>query len=76
MVLADCILDANTALDALAIYKDKPPDWSKPETRFDLAQCWKFYRGKIPARGAELIDRAEQMIRRTRHGFRGEKISF
>jgi hypothetical protein len=37
MVLADCILDANAAMDALAIYKDKPPDWSKPETRFDNA---------------------------------------
>lgn len=37
MVLADCVLDANTAMDALAVYKDKPPDWSKPETRFDVA---------------------------------------
>jgi hypothetical protein len=37
LVLADCILDANAAMDALAIYKDKPPDWSKAETRFDIA---------------------------------------
>ncbi len=37
VVLADCILSANMALDALAAYKDKPPDWSKSETRFDVA---------------------------------------
>lgn len=26
-VLADCILDANAAMDALIIYRDQPPDW-------------------------------------------------
>jgi hypothetical protein len=35
-VLADCILAATTALEPLAAYKDKA-DWSKSETRFDVA---------------------------------------
>jgi hypothetical protein len=37
VLLADCVLDANSAMDALGSYKDKPPDWTKPETRFDVA---------------------------------------
>ena len=36
MVLADCVLDANAAMDALAVY-DGAPDWSKSETRFGVA---------------------------------------
>jgi hypothetical protein len=33
-VLADCVLDANTAMEALG---DAPPDWTKPETAGDVA---------------------------------------
>lgn len=36
-LLPDCILDANAAMDDLFRFKDTPPDWSKPETRFDIA---------------------------------------
>ncbi len=29
-VLADCVLDANDAMEALLVYRDEPPDWDKP----------------------------------------------
>jgi len=32
VVLADCIRDSNTAMDALMVYNDRELDWSKPET--------------------------------------------
>jgi hypothetical protein len=47
VVLADCILDANAALEAFAAYKDKPPDWSKTETRFDVAAKATIYRYEL-----------------------------
>jgi len=28
-VLADCVLDANDAMDAFSVYRDDPPDWDK-----------------------------------------------
>jgi hypothetical protein len=31
-VLADCVLDANAAMDALFAYRDDPPDWDRPAT--------------------------------------------
>jgi len=37
MVLADCIRDANTAMDALMNYNDRALDWSKAETRDGVA---------------------------------------
>jgi len=36
-VLADCVRDANAAMDALMVYNDRALDWTKPETRTDLA---------------------------------------
>jgi hypothetical protein len=36
-VLADCIADANAAMDEFFIYHDAAPDWSKDETRRDVA---------------------------------------
>ncbi len=36
-VLADCVLDANTAMKALRTVADAPPDWDKPETAADIA---------------------------------------
>jgi hypothetical protein len=47
VVLPDCILTANNALDALATYKDKPPDWSKSETRFDVAAKATIYQHEL-----------------------------
>jgi hypothetical protein len=37
MVLADCVLDANAAMDALAVYDNPALDWGKSETRFGVA---------------------------------------
>ena len=36
-VLADCIRDANTALDALMVYNKPGLDWSKPDTASGIA---------------------------------------
>jgi hypothetical protein len=36
-VLADCIRDANTAMDALMVYNDRALDWTKVETRDGVA---------------------------------------
>jgi hypothetical protein len=37
VVLADCVRDANAAMDALMVYNDRALDWSKSETLTDLA---------------------------------------
>ena len=36
-VLADCVRDANAAMDALMVYNDRALDWTKSETRFGIA---------------------------------------
>jgi hypothetical protein len=35
-VLADCLLDADAAIEALAFYRDHSPDWDKAETAADI----------------------------------------
>ena len=35
-VLADCVLDANAAMDAFQIYRDTPPDWNNAATLADI----------------------------------------
>jgi len=42
-VLADCVRDANAAMDALMVYDDRAPDWSKSETRFGIASKASIY---------------------------------
>lgn len=37
VVLADCVRDANQAMDAFMGYNKRELDWSAPETRFDIA---------------------------------------
>jgi hypothetical protein len=37
VVLADCVRDANTAMDALMVYNDRALDWTKAETRDGVA---------------------------------------
>jgi len=44
IVLADCVLDANAAMDDFSYYKDHPPDWTSSETRFDIAGKSAAYR--------------------------------
>ena len=36
-VLADCVLDANVAMDALYVYRDHAPDWDDPAAAPDIA---------------------------------------
>ncbi|MDR3450205.1 MAG: hypothetical protein P4M15_10755, partial [Alphaproteobacteria bacterium] len=36
-VLADCVRDANTAMDALMVYNDRALDWTKADTRDAVA---------------------------------------
>ncbi len=36
-ILADCVLDANRAMDALFIFNDRTLDWAKPEIPYDIA---------------------------------------
>ena len=42
-VLADCVRDANTAMDALMVYNDRALDWTKAETRFGIASKASIY---------------------------------
>ena len=37
-LLADCVLDANAAMEALLVYQDAPPDWDRPAAVTDFAQ--------------------------------------
>ncbi len=43
VVLADCVRDANTIMDALMIYNDRALDWTKSETRFGIANKSSIY---------------------------------
>jgi hypothetical protein len=42
-VLADCVRDANAAMDALMVYDDRALDWTKSETRFGIANKASIY---------------------------------
>jgi len=42
-VLADCVYDANAAMDALMGYNDRELDWSKPEIGRDVASAATSY---------------------------------
>ncbi len=46
-VLADCVLDAHAALEALSLYRDKVPDWDDPAILSDIG-------AKANAYGAEV----------------------
>jgi hypothetical protein len=52
-VLADCIRDANTAMDALMVYNDRALDWTKAETRNGVASKASSY--------AAILDRCDGM---------------
>jgi hypothetical protein len=43
VVLADCVRDSNAVADALMIYNDRNLDWTKPETRFGIANKASIY---------------------------------
>ncbi|HEY4982413.1 MAG TPA: hypothetical protein VII24_10885 [Pseudolabrys sp.] len=43
VVLADCVRDATTIMDALMVYNDRALDFAKPETRFGIANKASIY---------------------------------
>jgi hypothetical protein len=43
VVLADCVRDANTAMDALMVYNDRALDWSKTDTGTAIASASSLY---------------------------------
>jgi hypothetical protein len=43
VVLADCVRDANTMMDALMVYNNRTLDWTKSETRFGIANKASIY---------------------------------
>lgn len=43
VVLADCVRDANAAMDALMVYNDRALDWSKSQTRNGIASTAAIY---------------------------------
>lgn len=43
VVLADCVRDANAAMDALMVYNDRALDWTKSDTRSDIASKASLY---------------------------------
>jgi len=43
VVLADCVRDANGAMDALMVYNDRAFDFAKDETRYDIAAKASIY---------------------------------
>lgn len=55
VVLADCVRDANEAMDALMIYNDRTLDLAKPETATDVADKAKHY-GETLARCDSIAD--------------------
>jgi hypothetical protein len=59
VVLADCVRDANTAMDALMIYNDRALDWSKPDTRATIASTASSY--------GSILDRCDGIAGETIH---------
>ena len=47
VALADCVRDGNAAMDALMVYNDRALDFSKPETRRDVADKASAYGSTI-----------------------------
>jgi hypothetical protein len=43
VVLADCVRDANTVVDQIMVYNKSELDWSKPGTRFGIANKASIY---------------------------------
>ena len=43
VVLADCVRDANAVADAIMVYNKNDLDWSKPSTRFGIANKASIY---------------------------------
>ena len=59
VVLADCVRDANTVMDALMLYDDRTLDWTKADTRFGIANKASIY--------GYVLDRCDGMAGATIH---------
>jgi hypothetical protein len=59
VVLADCVRDANTVMDALMLYNDRALDWSKADIRFGIANKASIY--------GYVLDRCDRLAGTTIH---------
>jgi hypothetical protein len=57
VVLADCVRDANTVMDALMVYNDRALEWNKPDTAASIASAASSY-GSILDRCESVTDEA------------------
>jgi hypothetical protein len=65
-LLADCVLDANAAMDAFLAYQDAPPDWNRPATVTDFAARAAAYGAAIArcdAMAASSLSRGDEFHR-------------
>ena len=60
VVLADCVRDANAAMDALMVYNDQTLDWTKPQTPTAVADKASDY--------GSVLDRCDGMAGEPIHG--------
>jgi len=74
VVLADCVRDANAAMDALMIYNDRTLDWSKPGTDSDIANKASAY-GTVLARCDGIADDQVRQMPEFRRLIDGAKAS-
>jgi hypothetical protein len=74
VVLADCVRDANAAMDALMIYNDRTLDWSKPGTDSDIANKASAY-GAVLARCDGIADDQVRQMPEFRRLIDGAKTS-
>ena len=74
VVLADCVRDANAAMDALMTYNDRALDWSKPGTDGDIANKVSAY-GAVLARCDSIASEPVRQVPEFRRLIDGAKAS-
>jgi hypothetical protein len=74
VVLADCMRDANAAMDALMIYNDRALDWSKPGTNGDIASKASAY-GTVLSRCDSTASESVRQMLEFRRLIDGAKVS-
>jgi hypothetical protein len=73
-VLADCVRDGNTAMDAMMVYDDRALDWTNAETRDDVARKASTY-GSVLDRCDAMADNAVRKAGEFRRLVDGAKAS-
>lgn len=74
VVLADCVRDANAAMDALMVYNERALDWTNAETRNDVARKASTY-GSVLDRCDGMADDAVRKAGEFRRLVDGAKAS-